>query len=147
MMEWGWTCREPGWEMLGPSSRAWGEGEGHEQDKVAMGVSRVGLGRADASSPTDFAAALGFPLVLGRKLGVTWRDGRVARKRQSHLPGGELTSPWQGRVGGRRSSSPLCSEKSRNTGRARLHLPIDLRGTSMRASPKSAPKSSLPFQQ
>lgn len=28
-----------------------------------------GLGRADASSPTDFAAALGFPLVLGRKLG------------------------------------------------------------------------------
>lgn len=78
---------------------------------------------------------------------VTWRDGRVSRKIQSYLPGGELTSPWRGRVGCRRSSSPLCSEKSRNTGRARLHLLIDLHGTSMRASPKSAPKSSLPFQQ
>lgn len=28
-----------------------------------------GLGCADASSPTDFAAALGFPLLLGGKLG------------------------------------------------------------------------------
>lgn len=29
-----------------------------------------GLGRADASSPTDLAGALGFPLLLGGKLGI-----------------------------------------------------------------------------
>lgn len=28
------------------------------------------LGRADASSPTDLAGALGFPLLLGGKLGI-----------------------------------------------------------------------------
>lgn len=80
---------------------------------------------------------------------MTQRDGRVAREQESHLPGGELTRPQWGRVDCGRSSSPLCSVQEDRQGQAAsFHQHAQgIRKEAVMASPKSALKSSLPFQQ
>lgn len=58
-----------------PDGLAGEEGKGHEQVRWLLASARFGLGGADISSPTDFVVALGFPLLLGGKLGSDMERG------------------------------------------------------------------------
>lgn len=67
---------EPGREMLGPSNRGWiyllmgwlgRKGKAMNRVRLLLASAGFGSGRADASSPTDVAAALGLS-------SATWRE-------------------------------------------------------------------------